>query len=251
MVDHGARWWRIDHRERKKIANPPGVYARGGSIVTGQIEPGINNESKINVVHTDVLETSRTRLVINGKTFFSQKKNKGKKNNNNKKQKYGINKGKLIGHFRVPKTLTFKMRLGAQPFLWKRVLFAWEWKMISISKAEHLPSFWNRGLGELGNGLLKKSIKTSHEKIYYLHSSLESRLGFLNMSWNGLAQSLALSKYSGLHLSMCLILSGSPVVLIGWESFMIPHIIWAKLWSLDLMSAIRIKGCLICGLLLM
>ena len=25
--------------------------------------------------------------------------------------------------------------------------------MISISKAEHLHSFWNRGLGELGNGL--------------------------------------------------------------------------------------------------
>ena len=46
-----------------------------------------------------------------------------------------------IGHFRVPKTLTFKMRLGTQPFLWKWVLFAWEWKMISISKAEHLP-FW-------------------------------------------------------------------------------------------------------------
>ena len=59
-----------------------------------------------------------------------------------------------IGHFRVPKTLTFKMRLGAQPFLWKWVLFAWEWKMISISKAEHLPSFWNRGPGQLGNGLL-------------------------------------------------------------------------------------------------
>ena len=39
------------------------------------------------------------------------------------------------------------MRLGAQPFLWKWVLFAWEWKMISISKAEHLPSFWNRGRG--------------------------------------------------------------------------------------------------------
>ena len=57
------------------------------------------------------------------------------------------------GHFRVPKTLSFKMRLGAQPFLWKWVFFAWEWKMISISKAEHLPSFWNRGSGELGNGL--------------------------------------------------------------------------------------------------
>ena len=54
---------------------------------------------------------------------------------------------------RVPKTLTFKMRLGAQPFLWKWVLFAWEWKMISTSKAEHQPSFWNRGPGELGNGL--------------------------------------------------------------------------------------------------
>ena len=32
----------------------------------------------------------------------------------------------IIGHFRVPKTLTFKMRLSAQPFLWKWVLFAWE-----------------------------------------------------------------------------------------------------------------------------
>ena len=31
---------------------------------------------------------------------------------------------KILGHFRVPKTLTYKMRLGAQPFLWKRVLFA-------------------------------------------------------------------------------------------------------------------------------
>ena len=59
-----------------------------------------------------------------------------------------------IGHFRVPKTLTFKMRLGAQPFLWKWVLFAWEWIMISVSKAEQLPSFWNRGPRELGNGLL-------------------------------------------------------------------------------------------------
>ena len=44
----------------------------------------------------------------------------------------------IIGYFRVPKTITFKMRLGTQPFLWKWVLFVWEWKMISISKAEHL-----------------------------------------------------------------------------------------------------------------
>ena len=61
-----------------------------------------------------------------------------------------------IGHLRVPKTLTFKTSPSGQPFLWKWVLFTWEWKMISISKAEHLPSFWNRGPGELGNGLFPR-----------------------------------------------------------------------------------------------
>ena len=61
--------------------------------------------------------------------------------------------GMPIGHFRVLKTLTFKMRPSAQSFLWKWVLFAWEWNIISISKAEHLTSFWYRGPGELGNGL--------------------------------------------------------------------------------------------------
>ena len=49
----------------------------------------------------------------------------------------------------------FQMRLGAQPFLWKWVLFAWELKKVSIRKAEHQPLFWNRGPGELGNGLLE------------------------------------------------------------------------------------------------
>ena len=33
--------------------------------------------------------------------------------------------------------------------MWKWVLFAWEWKMISISKAEHLLSFWNRRTGAI------------------------------------------------------------------------------------------------------
>ena len=47
------------------------------------------------------------------------------------------------------------MRPSAQPFLWKWVLFAWEWKIISISKAEHLNSFWYRGPGELENGLFR------------------------------------------------------------------------------------------------
>ena len=52
-----------------------------------------------------------------------------------------------IGRFRVPKTLTFKMRLGAQPFLWKWVLFAWELKKVSISKVEHQPSFETEAQG--------------------------------------------------------------------------------------------------------
>ena len=64
---------------------------------------------------------------------------------------------KLICHFQIPKTLTFKLGLGAQPFLWKWVSFALEWKIISISKAEHLASFWNRGPRELRNGLLEKA----------------------------------------------------------------------------------------------
>ena len=46
------------------------------------------------------------------------------------------------------------MRPSAQPFLWKWVLFAWEWKIIFISNAEHLTSFSFRGPGELGNGVL-------------------------------------------------------------------------------------------------
>ena len=67
------------------------------------------------------------------------------------------------------KTLTFKMRLvGAQPFLWKWVLFAWEWKTISISKAEYLPSFWNRGSGKLGNGLITAALDFGEKMRYFV-----------------------------------------------------------------------------------
>ena len=52
------------------------------------------------------------------------------------------------------------MRPSTQPFLWKWVLFAWEWK-IFISKAEHLTSFWYRRQGELGIGLLVNSYSLS------------------------------------------------------------------------------------------
>ena len=55
----------------------------------------------------------------------------------------------------------FQNEARCTTFLMKMSLFAWEWKMISISKAEQLPSFWNRGPGELGNGLLEKH-KNNH-----------------------------------------------------------------------------------------
>ena len=51
------------------------------------------------------------------------------------------------------KTLTFKTRLSAKPFLWKCVLFAWKLKTILISMALQLASLWNRGLGQRGDGL--------------------------------------------------------------------------------------------------
>ena len=81
----------------------------------------------------------------------------------------------FIGHFRVPKTLSFKTRPSAQPFLWKWVLFAWEWKIISISKTEPLISFWYRGPGELGNGLFGLIFKIKlqfHFKNYTDNKSL-------------------------------------------------------------------------------
>ena len=50
---------------------------------------------------------------------------------------YSINNPQTIGHFRVPKSLSFKMRPSAQHFLWTWVLFAREWKIIFIWKVEH------------------------------------------------------------------------------------------------------------------
>ena len=47
-----------------------------------------------------------------------------------------------IGHFRVPKNLTFKTRLSAKPLLWKWVLFASQLKITFISMASHLASLW-------------------------------------------------------------------------------------------------------------
>ena len=93
-----------------------------------------------------------------------------------------------IGHFRVPKTLIFKMRLGAQSFLWKWVSFAREWKMISISKAEHLLSFGNRGPGKLGHGLFESSTSPPGKPLALTITSFASKDWgpFLTISsWGG------------------------------------------------------------------
>ena len=42
-----------------------------------------------------------------------------------------------LDHFRVKKNAHFQIRHSAQPFLWKWAIFAWEWKIISISKAQY------------------------------------------------------------------------------------------------------------------
>ena len=67
--------------------------------------------------------------------------------------------GTLIGHFRVPKPHTFKMRPSAQPCLWKWILFAWERKIMSISKAEPLTVKGSeaRGNSEMTNRPLPNS----------------------------------------------------------------------------------------------
>ena len=63
----------------------------------------------------------------------------------------------LIGHFRVPPGLCTKTRLGAQPLIWRWFFILMQITLISTRIVEHLTSFWYRGTGELGNGLLQWS----------------------------------------------------------------------------------------------
>jgi len=60
----------------------------------------------------------------------------------------------IIGHFQVLPGLCIKTRLGAQPLIWKWFFILMQIKLISTRKVVHLTSFWYRGPGELGNGLL-------------------------------------------------------------------------------------------------
>ena len=52
----------------------------------------------------------------------------------------------------------FQMRPSVQPFLWKWVLFAWEWKIISKSKAEH----WRKKSFPFSIWYISKSLKIDH-----------------------------------------------------------------------------------------
>ena len=80
-----------------------------------------------------------------------------------------IQKGRTIGHFRVPLCLCFKASLSAKPFLWKWTLICMKMKLhaelIFIWKVSHLDSFWNRGTRELGNGLIPM-VWTSAKKAF-------------------------------------------------------------------------------------
>ena len=53
----------------------------------------------------------------------------------------------LIGHFRVPKTLTFKMRLGVQPFLWKWVYLHENEKWFLYQRLRNYPRFETEARG--------------------------------------------------------------------------------------------------------
>ena len=66
-----------------------------------------------------------------------------------------------IGHFRISLNLCLKARLGAQPFIWKwiKLLFIFKIKNETpFHMVVHQASLWWRGMGELGNGLLKVGV---------------------------------------------------------------------------------------------
>ena len=59
----------------------------------------------------------------------------------------------LIGHFRLPPSLCFKTRVGAQPLIWRSFFILMQIKLIFTRKVVHLASFWKGGFLELGSGL--------------------------------------------------------------------------------------------------
>ena len=64
-----------------------------------------------------------------------------------------LEQGTKLGHFWVPKNLTFKARLTAKPLIWKWFLIMMQIKLIFTTKVSHLASFWKWEFLELGNDL--------------------------------------------------------------------------------------------------
>ena len=95
--------------------------------------------------------------------------------------KINTNRNQLItiGDFRVAFRLCFKVSPSAKPFIWKLVLITCIWtkkcvwiKLISMWKASHQDSLWNRGERQLENHLLTnwywKSMSNRWHRILWL-----------------------------------------------------------------------------------
>ena len=80
----------------------------------------------------------------------------------------------LIGHFRVPKNLTFKTRLSAKPLIWKWFLILMQIKLIFTTQVSHLASFWKWDVLELGSGLLNVGYRGKRESKRILSLALPS-----------------------------------------------------------------------------
>ena len=88
------------------------------------------------------------------------------------------------------------MRLGAQPFSWKWVLFEWEWKMISISKAGGWVSLGKKL--EFKSSKMTKNVSIIHKVersfIYFVHYSLWKSYSYWPCSFQNLIVLLLLWK---------------------------------------------------------
>ena len=87
-----------------------------------------------------------------------------------------------IGHFRVPKNLTFKARLSAKPLIWKWFLIMMQIKLFFTTKVSHLASFWKRDFLELGNGLFPYPLRKSWDSFIVIYWHLPDILSYL-LEW--------------------------------------------------------------------
>ena len=111
------------------------------------------------------------------------------------------------------------MRLGAQPFSWKWVLFEWEWKMISISKAGGWVSL-GKNL-EFKSSEMTKNVSIIHKVersfIYFVHYSLWKSYSYWPCSFSESDCLLPLWKVRIVWLKKNLYMD---IVALGFDHFM-------------------------------